>query len=138
MKVPLRLPTVLLLVSTVLTIEQLSATTCVQIKPFKVNQLCGLVVDRDNVPIPGATIQLVDLRTDLPDVVDTVRSDAQGNFKFADASPGEYAIRAKFSGFATANQNLLVRKSKPETACRKPISVKLQLAGECSSVSIGR
>jgi hypothetical protein len=69
-------------------------------------------------------------------VVQSVRSDEYGSFMFADPPPGEYAIRALFSGFASAHQNVFVNKAKPHTGCKKPVRVRLQPAGYYSSVSL--
>jgi 5-hydroxyisourate hydrolase-like protein (transthyretin family) len=134
MKRRLQWITALGLVTTLFHVEYLTASSCKQLKSFEVQQLCGLVIGRDGVPIPGVVVELVDLRTDLPDIVQTVTTDNQGKFKFADAPVGEYALSVHKTGFAPANQNFRLLKQKHSTRCRRPINVRLELAGSCSSV----
>ena len=110
----------LLLLAFVVTVRNSFAASCVQGKPVKVQKLCGVVVDNDNVPIPNATLELTDLRIDLPDIVQTLRSDQNGQFSFVDVPSGEYAIGAKYPGSARAARNVLVGKANQERSARKP------------------
>jgi 5-hydroxyisourate hydrolase-like protein (transthyretin family) len=127
----------LVLASVFIAAGNLFATTCISKKPFKIQQVCGLVVVHDDV-VPDVQVELVDLITDLPDVIKTVRTDTEGKFSFSNLPAGEYAIRVRSAGFATASQNFEVGKQKTETRCQKPITVKLEPAGGCSSVSVTR
>ena len=131
-----RLAAALLLLLTIGPIPRVDATLCIQNNRFKVKQLCGVVVDQDNVPIPRIKVELIDLNIDLPDVFRETLSDETGNFMFADIRPGEYALETRFSGFATARQSLVLVKRKSGASCKKPIRIQLQLAGNCSSVSV--
>jgi carboxypeptidase family protein len=135
MKHMVRQMSAFLLVSVSLAAGDLFATTCIAMKPFEIQQICGSVVVHGDVA-RDVQVELVDLNTDLPDVIQTVRTDTEGKFSFSNLSAGEYAISVRSSGFSTASQNLIVGKRKSKTGCQRPIRVKLEPAGSCSSVSV--
>jgi 5-hydroxyisourate hydrolase-like protein (transthyretin family) len=84
--------------------------------------------------MPHVLVELTDLRTNLPDVVQTVETDSQGRFSMPDVPPGEYAVGVHLSGFATASQNVMIRKGGGKGGCKKPITIQMQVAGRCSTV----
>jgi len=113
------------------------ATSCIQSKRFKVKQVCGVVVAPEGTPISHAGVELIDLNTNLPDVVQTVETDKEGRFALPDVPAGEYAVRVRLSGFATASQNFVVSKRGGKGGCKKPITIQMQAAGRRSTISPG-
>jgi 5-hydroxyisourate hydrolase-like protein (transthyretin family) len=108
------------------------ATSCIQSKRFKVKQVCGVVVAPEGTPMPHVLVELIDLATDLPDVVQAIETDNEGRFALPDVPAGEYAMRVRLSGFATASQNFVVSKR----GCKHPIAIQMQVAGRCSTISL--
>jgi len=130
-----RTPIVLML-SCVLAVHlNASATTCVSNRKFKVTQVCGRVTDVSNVPTPMVDVELLDAHSVT---LQQGLTDKDGIFTLANVAKGEYAIRVRYSGFAAALQPFIVTKDKPNTRCNRPMQVRLEPAGHCSSVSKAR
>ena len=85
--------------------------------------------------MPHVAIELIDLNTDLPDI-QTVETDNQGKFALPDVPVGEYAVRVRLSGFATASQNLVVNERGDKRGCETLLSIQMQVAGRCSTISL--
>lgn len=80
----------------------------------------GSVSDDLIQPIPGATVTLRNLRSE---VVRSTQSAADGSFDFTDVPLGEYVIEAKAPGHLTAHQHLRVGSAEAVTAelyCARP------------------
>ena len=80
----------------------------------------GSVSDDLIRPIPGATVTLRDLRSEI---VRSTQSAADGSFDFTDVPLGEYVIEAKAPGHITAHQHLRVGSAEAVTAelyCARP------------------
>ena len=112
-----------------------SATTCVSNKKFKVTQVCGRVTDFRNVPVPMVDVELLDTHSVT---LQQGLTDENGIFTLPNVANGEYAIRVRYVGFAAAWQPFIVTKDKPSTRCKRPMQVRLEPAGRCSSVSKAR
>jgi hypothetical protein len=59
----------------------------------------------------------------------------KGIFSFQSIMKGEYVIQIRYAGFATAWQPFFVTKNKKNVRCDKPMKVRLEFAGRCSSIS---
>jgi hypothetical protein len=129
------LPELVLVAFLALATQYAPATSCVQSKRFKVKQVCGVVAAPEGTPMPHVAIELIDLNTDLPDI-QTVETDNQGKFALPDVPVGEYAVRVRLSGFATASQNLVVNERGDKRGCERPLSIQMQVAGRCSTISL--
>lgn len=111
--------------------SHLHATTCVANKKFKVKALCGEVTDPYGAPIPKVDVELLDNQSE---VLQQVASGTDGHFSVPRVTKGEYILRVKSPYFVTAWQPVVVRKSNANDHCGKPIRVRLDVAGRCSSV----
>jgi hypothetical protein len=105
---------------------------CVANRKFKINQVCGVVRDKDGVVVPGASVLLkrVDDQTNLK----RVSTDQEGHFQFSDIPSGEYELRVKYSAFADAWQPITVASPSKSGKCRKPMSANMEFIGGCSSI----
>lgn len=65
--------------------------------------LSGKIEDINNFPIKAAKISVRNLATNR---IQTVISDAEGNFRFAYLTVGDYELKVEENGFETINQNL--------------------------------
>jgi len=108
------------------------ATTCVSNKKFKVKKACGTVTDPTGVPIPRVDVELLDSQSI---VLQRVLSDEDGRFNVPNVAKGQYALRVKSPYFVPAWQPIIVTKNSADSRCSKPMEVRLELAGRCSSVS---
>jgi len=108
------------------------ATTCVSNKKFKVKQACGTVTDPAGAPIPTVDVELVDNQSV---VLQRALTDEDGRFNMPNVAKGEYVLRVKSPYFAAAWQPFIVTKSSANARCSKPMEVRLETAGRCSSVS---
>ena len=120
------------------TAQHAHPTSCIQNKPFKVKKVCGVVVAPEGTPMSHVRVELVDPRTELPDFVQAVETDNEGAFILSNVKPGEYGLRVRLSGFATASQNIAVTAHDRSSRCKRPIRVHMQVAGRCSSISMNR
>jgi hypothetical protein len=111
------------------------ATTCVSNKKFKVKQVCGRVTDPSNAPIPMVSVELSDAHSV---VLQQASTNDKGIFSFQSIMKGEYVIQIRYAGFATAWQPFIVTKNKQDVRCNKPMQVRLEFAGRCSSISKAR
>lgn len=59
----------------------------------------GTVVDNDGGVLPGVTVTLTGIGAPQ-----TTVTDAQGQFRFINLSPGQYALRAELAGYGTASR----------------------------------
>ena len=130
------LPALVLVMFLALATQYAPATSCIQSKRFKVRQVCGVVVAPEGTPMPHVPVELIDLKTDLPDVVQAVETDNQGRFVLPDVPAGEYAMRVRLSGFATASQNFELNKRGEKGGCKRRITIQMQVAGRCSTISL--
>jgi len=79
---------------------------CLVIVPaLAATSLSGSVTDRAGNVIPGATIRLVYMADTSGNETLT---NSQGLFFFANLKPGEYALTAKFSGFAPVSKTVVL------------------------------
>lgn len=65
--------------------------------------LSGLVVDTQQLPIPGATLMIEETQRSARR---TITSGANGSFELAGLLPGEYRLTASLDGFATTQVDL--------------------------------
>jgi hypothetical protein len=107
-----------------------NATTCVSNKKFKVKQVCGVVTDPTDVAIPKVDIALLDHQSV---VLQTAVTDEQGRFTLSGVPKGDYALRVKSPYFEIGWQPITVTKTT-NAHCGKPMPVRLELAGGCSSI----
>src|SRR5271157_778019 len=105
------------------------ATTCVSNRKFKIKQVCGRVTDPSNVPIPMVNVELLDTHSV---VLQQTPTDEDGIFTFQYVAKGEYVVQIRYAGFGTAWQPLIMTKNRPSGRCKKPVQVRLELAGRCS------
>ena len=122
---------VLVLIFVLVVYPDTGATTCVANKIFKVKQVCGRVVDPTDAAIPGVEVELLDSHSNI---LQKALTNESGTFDMRNVLPGQYVIRMQFAGFATAWQPFVLTKSKPNVGCNKPMQVRLEVAGRCSSV----
>ena len=115
-----------------------TATSCIQSKPFKVKQVCGVVLAPEGTPMPRVLVELMDFNTDLPGKVQSVETDKQGKFALPEAPGGKYAVSVRLSGLATASQNFVVSEHHDRGGCKDRIVIQMQVAGRCSTISLGR
>jgi hypothetical protein len=108
------------------------ATTCVSNKKFKVKKACGTVTDPTGVPIPKVDVELLDNQSV---VLRRAITDEDGRFNVPNVAKGEYVLRVKSAFFVVAWQPIIVTKTSANSRCSKPMEVRLDLAGRCSSVS---
>jgi hypothetical protein len=132
------LPALALLVFLALATQCAPATSCIQNKPFKVKQVCGVVVAPDGTPMPHVLIELMDFNTDLPGKAQGVETDKEGRFALPDAPGGEYAVSVRLPGLATASQNFVVSEPRDQRRCKERIVIQMQVAGRCSTISLAR
>src|SRR5579863_4883091 len=123
---------VLLLIFLVVASLYAGATTCVSNKKFKVKKACGTVTDPTGVPIPKVDVELLDNQSV---VLQRAITDEDGRFNLPNVVKGEYVLRAKSPYFVFAWQPIIVKKNSANSRCSKPVEVRLDLAGRCSSVS---
>lgn len=93
------------------------------------SQLNGSVSDPFGAKVADAKITLIDAATGLQR---TTTSNAAGLYQFLDIPPGDYRLKAAFSGFSpfTAAKVTLIVKT-PST-----INIKFQIAGVATSVDV--
>jgi hypothetical protein len=68
-------------------------------------------------------------------VLQRALTDEDGRFNMPNVAKGEYVLRVKSPYFAAAWQPFIVTKSSANARCSKPMEVRLETAGRCSSVS---
>lgn len=126
--------TSLVLLSILLVVAGLyaGATTCVSNKKFKVKMACGIVTDSTGVPIPKVDVELLDNQSVF---LQRTLTDEEGRFNVPNVAKGEYVIQVKFPYFVTAWQPIIVTGNGAKSECSKPMEVRLDVAGRCSSVS---
>jgi hypothetical protein len=127
--------TVLLLIFLLVAGLYAGATTCVSNKKFKVKMACGTVTDPAGVPIPKVDVELLDNQSI---VLKRAITDESGRFNVTNVAKGEYVIRVKSPYFAVAWQPIIVTKKSSSSQCSKPMEVRLDPSGRCSSVSKSR
>jgi hypothetical protein len=123
---------VLLLIFLVVAGLYAGSTTCVSNKRFKVKMVCGTVTDPTAVPIPKVDVELLDGQSV---VLERAITDESGRFNVPNAAKGKYALRVKSPYFVVAWQPIIVTQKSANSRCSKPMEVRLDLAGRCSSVS---
>jgi carboxypeptidase family protein len=67
---------------------------------FQTGNIFGHVLSKDGTLLPGATVTLTGIGAPQ-----TFITDAGGNFRFINLSPGEYTVKAELSGMGTAVRN---------------------------------
>ena len=111
-----------------------SATTCIELKKFKVRQVCGQVQTVVGDVIPDATIQVT--KKGNPDSAVRAETDSAGNFSFARIDEGEYSIRVDVRGFHSVSQEFEIERAvKRVQGCSHPLVVLMEVADGCSSIS---
>src|SRR5688572_8310030 len=65
----------------------------------------GSVVDPSKAAIPGASVTLTNMGTD---VVQAVTSDSSGNYQFLQLPPGTYRLEATLQGFTTFRRDGII------------------------------
>jgi len=91
----------------------------------------GTVEDPSGAPIPGATISLVNLATQ---VSATTTTDSTGSYRFLSLAPGSYKVTAKAQGFATAETTVSLNTSQNLNV---PFSVEIGPTAEAVTVTAG-
>ncbi|HEY0876547.1 MAG TPA: von Willebrand factor type A domain-containing protein [Vicinamibacterales bacterium] len=95
--------------------------------PFQTQTITGKVLDPANQPVPGVAVELRQ--------ADAVRqrtvSDPNGDWRFANVSPGEYRVRFTLAGFVTAEAPVIVGKVDPQ-----PVVVSLKVGAGMEAVMI--
>jgi len=74
----------------------------------------GLVLDASTVPVAGAEVLILDVRTGLLKIQATV-SDEDGRFVFADIPLGQYKLQASAGGFAPSLSEVVPVNGPPVT-----------------------
>src|SRR5450432_4141325 len=64
---------------------------------FETGNIYGKIQGKDGGVLPGVTVTLTGVAAPQ-----TVVSDAQGNFRFINLSPGTYTVKAMLSGYGSA------------------------------------
>jgi hypothetical protein len=64
---------------------------------FQTGNIYGKVQAKDASPLPGVTVVLTGIAAPQ-----TTYTDAQGNFRFLNLSPGTYSLKAELAGYGTA------------------------------------
>ena len=118
-----------------LSTQYAAATSCIQRKRFNVKQVCGIVVGPGGEPIADVLVELLDSRTDVPGLAENIKVDNKGRFILREVPAGKYEVRVRLSGFATASQNIMLTKDGDNSGCKSPITIQMQVAGLCSTVS---
>ena len=67
---------------------------------YQTGNIYGTVSDSNGNPLPGVTVALSGVGAPQ-----TFMTDAQGNFRFLNLDPGDYAIRAELSGLGQATRS---------------------------------
>src|SRR5207253_3158038 len=67
---------------------------------FQTGNIYGKVQAKDGSVLPGVTVTLTGVGAPQ-----TTITDAQGNFRFVNLSPGTYSIKAELAGFGTASRS---------------------------------
>ena len=70
----------------------------------------GLVLDVDDLPVAGATVDLTD---PLGGIVESRAADASGRFTFAAVAPGRYTLRIAFEQWQPIDHLLIVEAALP-------------------------
>jgi outer membrane receptor protein involved in Fe transport len=88
----------------------------------------GVVTDPNGAVVPGATVKIENAVTGYNR---TVKTDADGAFKFGDVPPNTYQLTVAAEGFAPSQQRLDVRSSVPVQ-----LKVALTVAGAETEVTV--
>ena len=64
---------------------------------FQTGNIYGKVVAKDGSALPGVTVTLTGVGAPQ-----TTITDAQGDYRFLNLSPGTYSVKAELAGFGTA------------------------------------
>src|SRR5687767_15851320 len=67
---------------------------------YQTGNIYGRTMAKDGTMLPGVTVTLTGVGAPQ-----TTVSDSQGNFRFINLSPGEYALKAELSGMGTAHRS---------------------------------
>jgi hypothetical protein len=88
----------------------------------------GIVQDQTGAVLPAATVELVNA---AGAVVQTVTTDMSGAFRFERVAPGQYELRAGYSGFRPGTAKLRVGTRPPS-----PQKLVLDLAGLSQEITV--
>jgi hypothetical protein len=89
--------------------------------------ITGTVSDPSGATIPGATITLTNLSTNVSHKTTT---NAEGSYRFAFVPPGTYQLNAGATGFQNQTRSGIV------VTAGQPTTVSMQLAVACASESV--
>lgn len=92
-------------------------------------QILGHVTDPSNAAVPGATVELTNLRTNARW---TVQSNGEGIYVAPSLPPGEYRLRAEAQGF----EGSVIEKVRLEVAARITVDFPLTLGLGSESVTV--
>lgn len=99
----------------------------------------GSVYDRDNsdVPVPGATVVLIDL--DTHEIIDQTTTNEEGDYTFEDVIPGNYELQVTGSGFSPAHREIEVSAATGDengvvTEDFKLVGYEIKLTADPSSI----
>src|SRR5437667_12342527 len=90
------IPPVLAVLAAALCVSLLAVSAYAQ---YQSGNIYGKVQAKDGSVLPGVTVTLTGVGAPQ-----TTVSDAQGNFRFINLSPGTYALKADLSGYGTASR----------------------------------
>jgi hypothetical protein len=77
-------------------------------------QIRGIVMDEDELPIPGIVVELTGVK--LIGGTQTRTTDGEGNYKFVELPPGPYNVTAKKPGWSTVTATGVVVKVSRSTS----------------------
>ena len=84
----------------VLAVLCIALTSVSAFAQYQTGNIYGKVQGRDNAVLPGVSVTLSGVGAPM-----TTVTDATGNFRFLNLSPGTYSIKAELSGFGTATRS---------------------------------
>jgi hypothetical protein len=95
-------------------------------KRIKVQQVCGIVVDLRGIPIPGASLQVMNEKGAAP--MPAVLSDGDGRFFLTDVEKGDASLATTAPYFDRLKWPLKITGKTKGTQCKKPIFIHLSIA----------
>jgi hypothetical protein len=92
------------------------------ISEMKISEIKGIILLPNKIPIPDATVELHEKNSEGR-LIEQVRSDKDGRFKFNNVASGKYAVVASCPTLVTLHVPVRVRSSKSSKGERKEIVI---------------